>query len=136
MKSAFLAATGALALVLSLPATASLPQPKTDHGIAYLSGGIGADEAAAMKAQEKDYPLNLIFSAGKHSAYLSGVSVDIKNGAGKPVLDTASAGPILLIKLPSGKYRVAAGRHGKTLQRTVVVKAKGTRQVVFHWPEA
>lgn len=55
--------------------------------------------------------------------------------AGKAVLE-AHAGPILLIKAPPGKYRIAAMRHGKTLEQTVVVTAKGERQVSLHWPKA
>lgn len=137
MKAALKLSAGALALAAAFPLfAATLPQPKTEHGITYLSGGIGRDEAKAMKADAKNYPLSLVFSAGKKAEYVAGVSVDVKNPAGKAVLDTTSDGPIMLIKVPAGKYRIVATRHGKALHRTVLVKAKGDRQVSFHWPKA
>jgi hypothetical protein len=137
MKPAMTLFAGALALAAAFPVlAATLPQPKTEHGITYLSGGIGRDESAAMKAEAKNYPLSLVFSAGKEGEYVADVPVTIKDRAGKVVLDTVSSGPIILLKLPAGKYRVVALRQGKALQRTVVVKAKSERQVSFHWPKA
>ena len=137
MKNAFAASTGALALALAFSAAAALPQPKTENGITYLAGGIGHDEAVAMKAEAKDYPLSMVFSAGKHNAYLADVKVTIKDRAGKALLDTVAGGPLMLVKLPAGKYALtAAMKGGKTLHRTVQVKAHGDRQVVFHWPAA
>ena len=135
MKNAFAASSGAVALALAFSAAAAaLPQPKTENGITWLAGGIGHDEAAAMKAEAKDYPLSMVFSEGKHNAYLANVKVTIKDRAGKAVLDTVARGPIMLVKLPAGKYALAAMEDGKTLHRTVQVKAHGDRQVVFHWP--
>jgi hypothetical protein len=137
MKAAWTASAGALVLAAALSAVAAtLPQPKTEHGITYMSGGIGRDEADAMKAEAKHYPLSLTFSAGKQNEYVADVPVTIKDHSGKTVLDTVSAGPIMLVKLPAGKYRVVAKMHGKTLQHSVTVKAKGERQVSFHWPQA
>ena len=137
MKKTFAASTGALALALAFStAAAALPQPQTENGITYLTGGIGSDESAAMKAAAKDYPLSMVFSGGKHNAYLADVKVTIKDHAGKAMLDTVADGPIMLVRLPAGKYAVAAMRDGKTLHRIVQVKAKGDRQVHFHWPKA
>lgn len=136
MKKAFAASTGALALALAFSAAAALPQAKTENGITYLAGGIGRDESAAMKAEAKDYPLSMVFSGGKHNAYLADIKVTIKDGADKTVLDTVADGPIMLVKLPAGKYAVAAMKDGKTLHRAVQVKAEGDRQVHFHWPKA
>jgi len=137
MKAALTMSAGALALALAFPVlAASLPQPKTENDITYVSGGIGRDEATAMKTEAKNYPLSLVFSAGKKAEYVARVSVAVKDRAGKTVLDTVSDGPIMLIKVPAGKYNIVATRDGKALQRTVLVKAKGDRQVSFHWPKA
>lgn len=135
MKAASALLPGALALAVAFPA-AALPQPKTEHGITYLSGGIGEDESTAMKAEVKDYPLSLVFSAGKDGAYLAEIPVTIKDRAGNTVLDTVSHGPIMLLKLAPGEYRIEATRNGDALHRTVSVKAKGDTQVVLHWPSA
>lgn len=136
MKAAITFSAGALALACAFPAAAALPQPKTEHGVTYLSGGVGQDESSAMKAEVKHYPLSLVFSAGKRGEYLAAVPVKIRDHSGKTVLDTVSSGPIMLVKLPAGRYRIAATRHGKALQRRALVKAKGDTQVVFHWPQA
>jgi len=133
---------GAAALGFALPVAAatamgySLPQAKTEHGITYMSGGVGKPEAEAMKAEARHYPLSMVFSAAKDNEYLADVQVSIKNQSGKQVLNTVSDGPIMLVKLPAGKYTVAAEVHGKTLNRTVLVPAKGERQVSFHWAQA
>ena len=121
----------ALALALAVPAfAAALPQPKTEHGVTYLSGGIGEDESAAMKAEAKHYPLSLVFSAGKYGEYLARVPVTIKDYAGKMVLDTVSKGPILLVSLAPGRYTVTATRDGKTLRQAVdIKKGSGTFSV-------
>jgi hypothetical protein len=78
----------------------------------------------------------MIFSAAKDNEFLADVRVTIKDKAGKEMLSAVSDGPIMLVKLPAGKYTVAAEAHGKTLQRIVQVPAKGDRQVSFHWAQA
>jgi hypothetical protein len=128
---------GALALGLAIPAAAAaLPQAKTDHGVTYLSGGVGQDEASALKKEMKNYPLSMVFDAGKKDAYLANVDVTIKDKAGKTVLNTVSDGPIMLVKVPAGKYTISAEEHGKTLRRTAQVKAGHDTRVSFHWPKA
>ncbi|HET7766682.1 MAG TPA: carboxypeptidase-like regulatory domain-containing protein [Burkholderiales bacterium] len=142
MKSTNALIAGAVALGFALPAWAgsamdyTLPQSKTENGITYMSGGVGKPEAAAMREEARQYPLSMVFSAAKDNEFLAGVEVTIKNKAGKEVLSTVSDGPIMLVKLPAGRYTVAAEAHGKTLHRSVQVPAKGDRQVSFHWAQA
>ncbi|HTQ75165.1 MAG TPA: carboxypeptidase regulatory-like domain-containing protein [Burkholderiales bacterium] len=142
MKSTSRLSAGAILLGLALPAWAStamgytLPQTKTENGVTYMSGGVGKPEAKAMEEEARHYPLSMVFSAAKNHEFLAAVQVTIKNRAGKEVLSTVSDGPILLVKLPAGKYTIAAEAHGKTLHRTVQVPAMGERQVSFHWAQA
>ena len=137
MKAILCVPAGAIALALALHAVgATLPQPKMENGITYLSGGIGNDEAVAMKAEAKSYPLSMIFSAGKDNEYLADVRIAIKDKAGKEVLNAVSDGPIMLVKVPAGRYSIAAERNGKILHHTVRVNQKGDKQVNFHWPSA
>lgn len=142
MKSTPKLLIGAVALGLTLPAAAAtmtqsaLPQAKTENGISYMSGGVGEAESSAMKKEARHYPLSMVFSAKKDNEYLADVHVHIKDKAGKEVLSTVSDGPIMLVKLPAGKYRVAAEVKGKTLHRAVRISAKGEEQLNFHWPHA
>src|SRR5215472_8414834 len=125
MKSTIKLITGAVALGLVLPAWAgsamdyTLPQTRSENGITYMSGGVGKPEAAAMWREAKDYPLSMVFSAAKDNEFLANVQVTIKNAGGKEMLTAVSDGPIMLVKLPAGKYSVAAQVDGKTLHRTV-----------------
>ncbi|HKW37692.1 MAG TPA: carboxypeptidase regulatory-like domain-containing protein [Burkholderiales bacterium] len=142
MRSTSKLIAGAVALGLALPAWAgsamdyTLPQTKSENGITYMSGGVGKPEASAMREEARHYPLSMVFSAAKDNEFLADVQVKIKNNAGKEVLNAVSDGPIMLVKLPAGKYTLAAEAHGKTLHRTVQVPARGDRQVSFHWPQA
>jgi len=136
MKSTFATTAGAIALAVSVPAlAATLPTPQTEHGVTYLSGGIGKDEAAAMKAEAKSYPLSIILSEGKHDAYVANAKVTITGKDGKVLLDAVSVGPIMLVKVPAGEYRITAMAGGKTLEREAKVGTKGDQQVLFHWPK-
>jgi len=142
MKSTSRLFAGALALGIALPAWAgsamdyTLPQAKTENGITYMSGGVGKPEANAMREEARHYPLSMVFSAAKDNEFLAAVQVTIKHQSGKEMLRAVSDGPIMLVKLPAGKYTVAAEAHGKTLRRTVQVPARGDRQLSFHWPQA
>jgi len=137
MKAILCVPAGALALALAFHAVgATLPQAKMENGITYLSGGIGHDESAAMKAEAKSYPLSMIFSAGKDNEYLADVKITIKDKAGKEVLNAVSNGPIMLVKVPAGRYTVTAERNGKTLHHAVRVNHRGDKLVNFHWPSA
>ncbi len=48
------------------------------------------------------------------------------------MLDAVSDGPIMLVKVPAGKYAVTAMKDGKTLHQAVQVNEKGERQMLFH----
>lgn len=134
MKTALAASAGALALAVAIPAVAAaIPRAQHENGVTYVSGGIGSDEAAAMKSEAKHYPLSMVFSAGKRNEYLADVKVKVQDPAGKVVLDEVSGGPIMLVKVPAGRYEVVASRGGKTERRTVQVPAKGDREIAFHW---
>ncbi len=137
MKAILSVPAGAIALALAFHAVgATPPRAKMENGITYLSGGIGHDESAAMKAEATSYPLSMIFSAGKDNEYLADVKITIKDKAGKEVLNAVSNGPIMLVKLPAGRYTIAAERNGKSLHHAVHVNHKGGKQVYFHWPSA
>ena len=137
MKANLSMPAGALALAFALNAVgATLPPAKMENGVTYVSGGIGHDESAAMKAEARSYPLSMVFSAGKDNEYVADVRIAIRDKAGKAVLNTVSGGPIMLVKVPAGRYSIAAERNGKKLRRTVQVNQRGDKQVNFHWPSA
>lgn len=115
--------------------SADAPSAQTQNGIEYLSGGIGAPEAAAMKALAAQYPLALTFvqrSEG-HEVFLAAVAVVIRDAAGATVLQVESDGPYLLARLAPGTYEVSATHHGKELTRRVSVSSAGSAAMALVW---
>jgi hypothetical protein len=128
--AAALCSTGALAAT-----GANLPPEQTSGAVTYLSGGMGKDQQTAIKHAAAKYPLELeFFRMGKApSADMTGVPVTIKDQAGKVVLDTRSDGPLMLAKLPDGKYTITAQNNGKSEVRHVTVAQGKHRTVIFRW---
>lgn len=115
-------------------------KPIVQGDVTYLCGGVGADEAAYMKSEAKNYDLMLTFAA-RDGAYLADVDVDIADTKGNSVLQANCDAPIMLVDLPkSGNYRVRADAAGYTQNRTIKVAAgKKSRQRVaaasIVWPQ-
>lgn len=114
----------------------SLPPEHSAGNVIYVSGGIGKDEADAMKQAATRYPLELMFVAKEkngHDAYEAGDKVMIRDHTGKVVLDTRSEGPFLLAKLTPGKYTVEAIDNGKSRERSVVLMPGQHAHLTFEW---
>jgi hypothetical protein len=109
--------------------------PKSENGVTYLCGGIGAAEAAQMKREAANYNLMLTF-AESSGAYMANVSVDIADAGGKPILHTVCDAPIMLVDLPAaGSYTITAEVNGNPVSKTV--RARPGRRgaaVGMTWP--
>ena len=112
----------------------ALPEAQTQNGITYLSGGIGLDESEAMKAAAKDYTLMITCSVQPTGKYLADVKVNITDKSGSPVLETVIDGPMLLVQLAPGQYRISADNDGVTMNRTVDIGSKHPTRVNLSWP--
>jgi Carboxypeptidase regulatory-like domain len=120
---------------MKAPNESNLPAEQVQGKVTFMSGGIGSDEAAAMRKEEAKYPLSLEFvghgrAGGEH---LAGVNVTIEDTKGGTDLTTVSSGPYLLVKLPAGDYKVTADHDGRTKTRNVVIAANKPERVVFEW---
>jgi hypothetical protein len=126
-------------LLVAAPAMSAsmnnLPAEKNQGTVTYLTGGVGADESAAIKRAESEFPLSLEFvqAARPKAEYLADVHVTIKDQTGKVLLQTVSDGPFLLAKLPDGKYTVSAENNDQTKTQHVVLAANKPEHVVFEW---
>lgn len=135
--------TGAAATTVAtavLPAAASaasgaLPPINTQGGIPYLSGGIGSDESAAMKAAASRYSLSVTLAGTQdgRNVYLSSVPVTVTDANGGVVLDVISSGPYLLADLPPGRYRVSARFQDEEKSAEARVAAGKSARVSFLW---
>lgn len=113
----------------------ALPPEHHQGKVAWMSGGIGQSEAAAMKREARNYPLELLFVSrhGKRDDYLASMPVTIKDAKGNEVFHGTSDGPYFLARLPAGRYTITSWQRGRTVSRHVDIGAKGRQRVVFEW---
>ena len=115
--------------------SSSLPQERMQGSVSFLTGGIGVEEAGAVKRAESKYALALEFSlhAKPKDEFLADVNVTVEDQRGNTVLETSAAGPYLLANMPNGKYTVKAEENGKTQVRHVVIAAGKSERVSMVW---
>lgn len=128
---------GLLAASALLAQSAPTPKEHVQGTIAYISGGIGSDEAAALRQAAASYPLTLELAApsdGWRDEYITDAKVDLRDPQGHAVLTTIAAGPLVLIRLPSGAYTVEVAWNGVIKQQTVNVDSRTRQRIVFEFP--
>jgi len=138
------AATLAMTAVLMFAALSTpvaqaqaLPQARSQGSIEYVTGGVGKEEADALKQAAGDYPLMLeLASSGPTpqgrttGAYIADAVVVIRDAQGREVLNMRTDGPLLLARLPPGKYTISADWNGVHKQ-TVADLGAARRHIVF-----
>ncbi len=126
-------AASAMMIALAASTAQATVSGQTTRGGAFVSGGVGADEIAALDAQRSKYSLWLITAAKVSGAYLADVRIRIIDEKKTPVLETTMAGPWLLVDLPTGRYEVEASYRGQTFDRPTTIHAGDHHQMVFHF---
>ena len=101
----------------------------------YVSGGIGAEERAALLPHRSDFNLQLTFAARRSGNYLAGVEVSITDGHGIEVLRAESKGPFFFAQLVPDTYTVRATFQGETQTRRVKVGPAGAATLALYWEE-
>jgi hypothetical protein len=104
---------------------------ETVDGIPYATGGVGKTERAALENMSSNYNVKLVF-ARANGSYLALMPVLIKDLQGNILIETQSAGPWFLTKLPEGQYKVIVGPRTNEKIRTISVGDK-SKTVMFHW---
>jgi len=133
------AAVGVLSTAAGVAlAAGTLPPVESQHGVAYLSGGIGQGEAQAIEHAAGQWPLAMEFAQrrGRHDDYIADVAVVVRDAAHHTVLTAKSDGPFMLARLAPGHYIVDATFGDRTLHDQVRVNEHGTARAVFVWPNA
>ncbi|MEW6339688.1 MAG: carboxypeptidase-like regulatory domain-containing protein [Paraburkholderia sp.] len=105
-----------------------------DHGIAYVTGGVGQDEVAAFRGLASGYNMRATFTTGS-GEYLSGVAVQVARSDGTVVFNATSDGPYLYARLPQGHYRLTASLDGAQRSRDLYVPARGGVRFTLVWPK-
>ena len=104
-----------------------------DRGIAYITGGVGQDEAAALRGMARGYSMRATFMTGT-GEYLSGVAVEVSRSDGTVVFAARSDGPYLFAQLPPGHYRVAATFDTTARTKQITVPSHGSIRFTLVWP--
>lgn len=116
----------------------ALPPVQHSGDISYISGGIGQDEIDAMKAVTAQYALQMTFfshaGSGKDT-YNAPAELTILKADGSPVLDLKPDGPLLLVDLPAGRYRVTASNGGWSKTSPVEIGRGAHKRLIFQMPE-
>ncbi|MCX7960784.1 MAG: hypothetical protein N2653_04300 [Burkholderiales bacterium] len=132
-------AVRAAALLLTATAPHSAAQPlafATEGDVRYACGGAGVEERRALAALEAEANLKLAFVTKKRGGFLADAEVTVADAAGKPLLRTVAPGPMCVLRLPQGRYRVSAALGGATRSASVAVPAQPGKpqSVVFAFP--
>jgi len=114
---------------------AQLPKVQTQGDITYISGGIGEDEAAAMKAESKSWPLSIEFSEYlvSQDLWVAQVHLRILDSKGKAQFEATVDGPMFLGKLPPGNYELLATYEGVTQSRKIQIVDGKPLHLSMNW---
>ncbi len=130
----------ALGLALGLPAAQAIERGTTASGMAYVSGGVGEAEIAALQGEKDRYSFWLTTAVKRSGAHLAGVRVRITDTTRKVVvLEHTLDGPWLLCALPPGRYdiqaayRESAGSPEQTRTGGTTIHAGDHHQMVLYF---
>jgi len=130
--------TGALATAPAFAAEGpGLPSVQQQGGVAFMTGGMRETQAQAMEQEADRYALTLHFVRENKSGTeaLGDVRVNIRDSADKTVLNATGAGPLLLAKLPAGKYVISAERGNTMKAQFVTLDGMHPDRLVFAWKQ-
>jgi len=130
---------GAVLLGALSPAHATVNPPiYMAHGVEYMSGGIGSDEAQLMETVSPRWPATFEFAVKDHKGsadFAAGVHVTVRDGSGTALLDNVvSGGPFMVARLEPGTYEVEARIGSQTLKQSVTVPHGASAKAIFEWP--
>jgi hypothetical protein len=129
-----------IALVMALCASSAcladeIAIQQDEHGVDYVTGGIGSEEVEALEAFKKQFALYFLFSEGKIGRLVDGVDITIVDAKKQTVFSLNQAAPRLLLNLPNGKYTVIASYQGNS-QRYTLNNTKKHQRIILNWKNA
>ncbi|KQW58126.1 hypothetical protein [Variovorax sp. Root411] len=120
------------------PAQAAVNPPiYMAHGIEYMSGGIGSDEARLMETVSPRWPATFEFAVkdSKGADFAASVHVTVRDSSGTALLDNVvSGGPFMVARLDPGTYEVEARIGSQVLKQQLHVLQGAPAKVSFVWP--
>ena len=105
----------------------------TEQGRPFVSGGVGAEEMAALNNERSQYSLAILAAAKGSGAFLGDVHIRITDGQSNRVLDTVMDGPWLFVDVPAGRYQVEADLDARLQKSVVTIRSGDHRQTIFYF---
>lgn len=118
------------AVVAAEPGTAAAPEIHFQDEIAYVSGGVGRDERDAMHAMARRFNVRLNVVSAKNGEALSDADAAVVDSRGKLRLRVHTAGPLLYMKLPHGRYQITVKSRGAMQTLNLQVGAQPVDAIV------
>ncbi|MDN6882785.1 hypothetical protein QMO14_04130 [Variovorax sp. CAN2819] len=129
---------GAVLFGAFTPAQAAVNPPiYMSHGVEYMSGGIGSDEAKLMETVSPRWPATFEFAIKDHKGadFAANVRVTVRDGSGTALLDNVvSGGPFMVARLDPGNYVVEARIGSQVLKQDLHVLQGAPAKATFVWP--
>jgi hypothetical protein len=114
-----------LAAALSLAGSSAFALETGSNGSnEWACGGAGAEERADIKVLESVATASLLFVTEQRGGYLADVDFVVRDQRGTAVLQGRADGPMCLLRVPAGSYRVEASHEG--VRRVANVQASRT----------
>ena len=113
-------------LAACLPsASAQTPPWREQESIGWACGGIGFEERQTLKSFESRGNAVLLFSAGSRGTLVADVRLRIVSVADTTRgLEVNADGPICVLHLPAGQWKIESQHGGTVRERTVTLRAQ------------
>jgi len=98
----------------------------------YLTGGTDKEDRAALVGAARGYSLCLAY-LNRSGAGLAGVDTRIYRPNGRLVFHVVSDGPLLLVRLQPGRYRIVASSDGDAVVMPLTVRSRGQVAMKLRW---
>ena len=128
-----------LLLICQLATSQIISAPKTlntKNSISYMTGGIGEEDAAIMRANAKKFTLNLVFSEGTSGQSVTDINVNIYNEQSETIFRIIGSKPMLYVNLPAGTYTILANNNGQKLRHKFTLEENMNQRIILNWKDA
>lgn len=129
----------AAAASIAADGDSALPPEQRAGNIGYVTGGIDFGQSSAFQRARSRYPLaiELLQRIGNRNQFTADAQVRVIDGAGNAAFEAKAEGPYMLVRMPTGTYRVEATLNGQTLtSKAVQVGSRGSARAVLVFPES
>lgn len=101
-------------------------------------GGVGIESEAEMRSREKDFNTRFLFTA-REGDWVANVALKVTGAGGRVVIDQTVGEPIVLARLPAGRYTATMTYLGNTQTRRFRIAnthGRGLQTVQARWNRA